>query len=203
MPKNKIKQEYKYRIANSILQGENEYELEQAEYFLLYNFFVTYSVCENQSFQKRSFIDYGWSTNNIIHNDKTDTELGTMFKNNIKFNITFFNEKISMKDLFNQNNLNDGILNDYDTERTALAKTSGSNQYIKLFYHIRNCLAHGKFMLKYSSSNEKMILFQDNNNNVTARMVIKLQTLINLVTAIDINGLIVKKENSDTNENVA
>lgn len=53
-------------------------------------------------------------------------------------------------------------------------------------------------MLKYSSNNEKMIVFQDDNSdNVTARMVIKLQTLIDLIFAIDKNKLIVGNIKAD------
>lgn len=196
--KNKDNQTYRYIKANSILQGSSDYVLNQEEYYLLYNFFVTYSVCGNQSFQKRNFIDYGWTTDCIIRQKKADTDLGKIFKNHIKFNITVFKGKSSISDLFYQSNLTDGILIDYDTERAVLGKTGENNQYLKLFYHIRNCLAHGKFALKYSSNKEKMIVLQDDNKyNVTARIVLKLQTLIELIFAIDKNKLIVGNITAD------
>lgn len=195
---NKDNQTYRYIKADSILQGGNDYVLKQEEYYLLYNFFVTYSVCGSQSFQKRNFIDYGWTTDGIIHQNKSDTDLGKMFKKHIKFNITVFKGKSSISDLFYQSNLTDGILIDYDTERAVLGKTGENNQYLKLFYHIRNCLAHGKFALKYSSNKEKMIVLQDDNKyNVTARIVVKLQTLIELIFAIDKNKLIVGNIKAD------
>lgn len=198
MAKNIGEQTYKYKKADSILQGKSDYILGQTEYYLLYNFFVTHSVCKNQSFQKRNFIDYGWTTNSIIHQNKAATELGKVFEECVKFNITVFNGKYSIRDLFNQNNLIDGILNDYDTERAVLKKTDENNQYIKLFHHVRNCLAHGKFLLKYSSNKEKMVVFQDDDtHNVTARMVLKLQTLIELIFAVDKNKLIVGNIKAD------
>lgn len=205
MAETEIKQRYKYRKANSILQGRNEYELEQEEFYVLYNFFVTYSVCENQSFQKRSFVDYGWSTNNIINQDKTDTDLGKTLKNHLNLyrKEFIFSEQDNLKILFPQNALPDKVLPNYDIERFVIGITNENNQYIKLFHHVRNCLAHGKFVLKYSSSKEKMIVFQDNDKyNVTARMILKLQTLIDLVKTTDKNGLIIEKENN-RNKNVA
>lgn len=208
MAETEIKQIYKYRKANSILQGGNEYELEQEEYYVLYNFFVTYSVCEDQSFQKRSFIDYGWNTNNIIcteNKKKKDTDLGKSLKKCLDlYRKEFvFTEQDNLKILFLQNDLPDKVLPNYDTERVVIGITRG-NRYIKLFYRIRNCLAHGNFVLKYSSNNEKMIVFQDKHKGyVTARMILKLQTLINLINAIDKKRLIIKKGNNNGNENVA
>lgn len=190
MPKSKTKPKYGYIVNNSIIQPNNEYSLTQEEYFLLYNFFVTYSVCKNQSFQKRNFTDYGWQTNNIKQQGK-ETDLGIMLKNHINFNISTFNGTVDLKDLFKKNDLIDGILPNYDNERAVITVSRENNKYLNLFHQIRNCLAHGKFMLKYSSNNEKMIVFQDDDSdNVTARMVIKLQTLIDLIFAIDKNRLI-------------
>lgn len=202
MAENKIKQTYKYRQEDSILQGKNDYALEQEEYYLLYNFFVTYSVCGTQSFQKRSFIDYGWDTNNIEFKEnkkKKDTALGAVLKKclNVYRKEFMFTEKDNLKTLFIQNKLPDKVLPNYDTERAVIGITNG-NRYIKLFHRIRNCLAHGRFLLKYSSNSEKMIVFQDNDkDNVTARMLLKLQTLLDIILAIDKNKLIVGNIKSD------
>ncbi len=59
------------------------------------------------------------------------------------------------------------------------------------FYRIRDGLAHGKFKLRYSETNKKVIVIQDDDGyNVTARIIIKLDTLLSFVSVIDMNRLI-------------
>lgn len=193
-------QSYKYRISESIIGCANdEYELSQTEYASLYSFFVTYSMCDRQSFKKRSFIDYGWKTNSIqvvdvVDKKKIVTNLGEALVSVIDFskNSNFiFTREDNLNELFKNNNLADGMLNNYDIERCVISKTPGSNRYLKLFHRIRNGLAHGKFLLKLSSTNEKMVVIQDDDGtNVTARLVLRLSTLLRFICIIDIKKLI-------------
>lgn len=71
---------YKYIKENSIIYAEkDEYSLTEHEFFCVYSFYVTYSMCGSQSFKKRSFSDYGWNDNLIeqtIEHKKVKTELG-------------------------------------------------------------------------------------------------------------------------------
>lgn len=195
---NNGKQTYRYIKEKSILYGQiDEYELSKEEYFILYSFFVTYSMCSTQSAKKRTFGDYGWSTHNIeitnTFGKRENTELGLLLKGILDFDNYYFvfSDKDDLKEKFKKVGLNDGALSDLDNERAVIAKTSEKNKYLKFFYRIRDCLAHGKFLLKLSSANEKMIVMQDDNgNNVTARIVIKLSSLLNFVKVIDRKGLI-------------
>ena len=195
----KSNQPYRYLITDSIVNGNFDYELSQEEYYQLYSFYVTYSLCENQSHRRRTFSDYGWQTEKIQLKNHSATDLGKVLKScmNLSDSNFIFNEKDSLKILFKQNHLEDGILSENNTERCVIGKTNAGNRYLKVFYRIRNCLAHGKFLLKYSSTNERMIVFQDDNrNNVTARMIFKLSTLINIVYSVDKNNIIIpKREN--------
>ena len=87
--------------------------------------------------------------------------------------------------------LNDGFVADLSFERCVIGKTSENNKYLKLFYRIRDGFAHGKYCLRLSEDNVKMVVIQDDNgNNVTGRIVIRLSTLLNFITEIDINNLI-------------
>lgn len=198
-------EKYKYIKSESIVKGLNDYELEEREYYLLYSFFVTYSLCGSQSFKKRNFEAYGWKTSNIqMSHGKEDTDLGKMFKRCIQFEIDVASEKKSVKDLFKKYGLGNGVLQDYAVERVAIVDNTMNSKYLKLFYRLRNCLAHGSFLLKYSSNNEKMIVLQDNDkNNVTARMVLKLKTLINLIEEIDKKKLIIGNEKIIIDKDVA
>lgn len=199
MSKNtKQKDTHRYKENQSILfNEEDEYSLSQIEYYKLYLFFVTYSMCGSQSMKKRSFIDYGWDSDSVeqkVDGKKCKTDLGNALFDTFeldKKHFYFLSEKNNLTELFNKCNLRDGLLTDYDTERAVIGKTNGNNKYLKLFYRIRDGFAHGKFVLKYSSEYEKMVIIQDNDSrNVTARIVLKLTTLLNLIEVIDINGLI-------------
>lgn len=76
-------------------------------------------------------------------------------------------------------------------ERCVIGKTNATNKYLKLFYRVRDGFAHGKFCLRLSEENIKMVIIQDDDgHNVTGRIVIQLSTLIAFITAVDINHLI-------------
>lgn len=189
---------YKYIKENSIIYAErDEYLLTEHEFFCMYSFYVTYSMCGVQSFKKRSFSDYGWEDNLIektIEHKKIKTNLGKALSNAVELEnnrFRFLTDKGKLDDLFEKCNLLDGALSDYDTERAVIGSTNETNKYLKLFYRIRDGFAHGKFLLKYSSNHEKMVIIQDDDtNNVTARIVIKLSTLLSIIEAVDINGII-------------
>lgn len=209
-------QTYKYIVNNSIVGvGNDEYSLSQEEYSSLYSFYVTYSMCGKQSLKKKTFVDYGWANNNIQvveNHKKRNTDLGNALLGVIDFSQLssfVFTDKDDLEEQFNNNNLGDGILNNYDVERCVIGQTSESNKYLKLFYRIRDGFAHGKFLLKKSSTDEKMVVIQDDNGkNVTARIVIKLSTLLSFISCIDLNETIrfdvpTREEVTTTQINVA
>ncbi len=195
------RQTYRYKKAKSILEGlSDEYELTENEYYKLYSFFVTYSLCENQSRKSKTFTDYGWSSNQL----KLASKDGVILKNELKKIIDLtksnfvFTDEDDLKEKFDSLNLQDAALTDYDTERMVISKTNAGNKYLKLFYRIRNGLAHGKFILKKSSAGEKMFVMQDDDKiNVTARIVIKLSTLFEFVDEIDKSGVLNKSEDKN------
>lgn len=194
------KQTYKYKKEKSIIYGlEDDYSLSEIEYYYLYSFYVTYSMCGSQSYKKKSFEFYGWDTHTLEKMDgghREKTLLGKSLYDVIDFDKNrrnfCFDEETELKELFKIFDLEDNTHN-YNVERAVIGKTSESNKYLKFFYRIRDGFAHGKFALKYSSIGEKMIVMQDNDStNVTARIVIKLSTLLKFVKAVDLKGFIVK-----------
>lgn len=184
------KQTYKYIISNSILgQQPDEYSLTVQEYYRIYSFFVTYSICGNQSAKKRTFSDYGWQDEKIKNSPLGEALYGVI---NLNRNNNFiFTEKDDLREKFETCNLLDGEITNLDIERGVIGKTSETCKHLKLFYRIRNAFAHGKFKLRLSDTNERIIVIQDDNgNNVTARIVLKLSSILSFIDATDINGLI-------------
>lgn len=186
----KTKQGYKYKKADSILGLMlDEYSLTESEFYQLYSFYVTYSMCGAQSMKKRTFVDYGWQDESI-----KDTMLGCALKNilNLNHNSNFiFTDKDKLGSQFISHDLPDGAVKNVDYERAVIVKNSEPNNYLQLFYRVRDGLAHGRFKLRYSSSNAKMVVLQDNDRyNVTARIVISLDTLLRFVQTIDLQKII-------------
>ncbi len=186
----KTAQTYQYKVAGSILGNlQDEYSLSEHEYYRIYSFYVTYSMCGTQSAKKRAFTDYGWATESV-----KNTALGNALTSELSLNRNsdfIFTDKDDLATQFANHNFPDGLLADVDMERAVIGRTSGSNNHLKLFYRIRDGFAHGKFKLRLSTSNEKMVVIQDDNgHNVTARIVLKLSTILGFIDAVDINGLI-------------
>ena len=184
MSKNK-KTTYKYKREESILNVlEDQYELSEYEYNKLYKFFVTYSMCENQSNKKRTLEDYGWASTVKY------SEITKALKKSIGFDIEnfVFRDDGGLKDVFEKNNL---IINEVtlDSERGVIGKTNEKNQLLKLFHRIRNIFSHGRFVMRLSGEDRYVIMEDKDSHNVTARIVIKLDTLTGIVDTIDKNHL--------------
>ena len=186
------KQTYQYKESASILYGQSdEYELTKDEYFLLYSFFVTYSMCGKQSGKKRFLENYGWIS---LKPDKATTIISSGLKAALAtvFNIDtseryVFTDENNLSEKFNEADLADGVLANVTTERAVIGKTTQeTNAYFKLFYRVRDGFAHGRFSLRSGEHGEHMIIIQDNDqNNVTARIVIKKDTLLEYVRVVD------------------
>lgn len=195
----KNNQPYRYLVSGSILYGQtDDYQLTEQEYFRLYNFFVTYSCCGKQSMKKRDFATYGWGDfSRTIGNKTADptTYLKDALTNIIDLDnqnhFLFTKSGDDLSQCFLKVDLPDGPLNDLITERCVCARNTESNRFLNLFYRIRDGFAHGKFLLKNGTNNIKMVVIQDDDgHSVTARIVIKLETLLRIVEMVDRNRLI-------------
>lgn len=189
-----MKKEYgKYRLIKEksiLFNANNDYELSTEEYALLYMFYLTHTLVSTESDMSFSYVEYGWNSNSYVSNG-AKKEMRKLFD--------FENEKVFMmaseandlKSIYNKLKLNDNE-SDYSSERVALSNQKGSNQFEKFLILVRNCLAHGAYRLKYYND-VKMVIMQDQKDrNVTGRAIIKLSTLLDIVKAIDKNGLLQK-----------
>ncbi|MBR6821488.1 MAG: hypothetical protein IKM55_04625 [Bacilli bacterium] len=168
----------------------NDVELTKNEYYILYNFFVTHSLCNNQSKRKRTLKEYGI---------KRITDIEKQLSKYIKIDKGTFDiletDSLHFEDLINYN-LNDKNLFDLAEERGVFTKVQESNKYFQVFYYIRNSLAHGEYTLKKDANDEKYIIMQNSKNkSIRARMVVKVGTLINIIRIIDVNNIILGDNN--------
>ena len=196
----KDKQTYKYKKEESIVdQSLDEYFLSEHHYYLLHSFFVTYSLCGTQSRKKRTLCEYGWTPDSFTKSGlKSELEKILKLDDNKNF---CFTEEDDLADRFKENDLLNGPLANVDIERAVISKTQGDNKYLKLFYRIRDGFAHGSFSLRLNTSDEKMIVIQDQDkSNVSARIVMKLNTLLQFIYSIDRNHLVNSKQSIDSTQ---
>lgn len=161
--------------------------LDDVMLWALYEFYVLHSPCENVSCQGRPFGQYGWSGS--IRDTGLGSELeaafteckGQMFAPRGPVSILCGDKlAVDLSRMFQLADLSDGPLLDVATERVAMRATTGSNSWLRLFRRIRNCLAHGRFEVADLADGlgPSLIMEDRDANNITDRMVLRLQTLL-------------------------
>lgn len=95
-----------------------------------------------------------------------------------------------LKKYFDDVDLIAGFPTDLITQRAFIGKTSENSKFLKLFYRIRDSLSHGKFIVIEVAGEDVIVMQDDNTYNVTARIVIKKETLIGWIQIIDQNRML-------------
>lgn len=187
-----MRQTYKYIIDNSILNDDrDEISLDFRTEYLLFKFFIVNTPCDDISRRGISFENYGW-LGKINKKNGLQQSLKPIFDLDLKRYI--FTDINNLTEKFKENDLVDCKLKNIDLERCVIGKTLG-NKLQKFCRHIRNCFSHGKYIVVLNSINELTLVMQDDNRyNVTARIVIKVSTLVEMIKIIDIDNLIGWKE---------
>ena len=181
-----------------------------------YDFFVLRSLFEKQSARSKSFMAYGWEFDPFCNN-----YLGlalTKILPSMQGIPRIAERKTDFLSVLEQNHLTEKELSDLNESRFAVVKASakkGNNEFMSLFYHIRNALSHGRIGIK-EGTDELVFVFEDGllkrkkaepNFEVTARAIIsksKLDAMIRVIKkppkcaesvlmAIQ-NGYVTKKE---------
>ncbi|HCX64389.1 MAG TPA: hypothetical protein DHN33_04170 [Eubacteriaceae bacterium] len=193
MPNSKQQQSYKYIKDKSILNDSRpEIVLDSKVEYLLLKFFVVNTPCETTSRKSISLKEYGWK-------EKYNSKYGLQKKLDpiIDFNSGnyIFTDEDDLLDRFEDNKLTDNMLEDIITERFVIGKTPESNKLLKLLRHIRNCFAHGKYLVVKNSIDQQMIIMQDDNtHSVTARIILRVNNLVEVIKIIDKDNSIGWKE---------
>lgn len=149
-------------------------------------FFVFHSPCSKLSAMSKSLERYGW--NNPWKNPQLLQRKLKIVSNND--NLIFSSETIdNMKQALEKANLLDDIKANINLERIAIYN-SEKNQFMSIFYHLRNAFAHGRFNMFDVGLDDYVFIFEDiskriNMNKVTARMILRKSTLIKWIDLIE------------------
>ena len=179
---------YDKRVHTSILYGyADPLSLSDDEYGELVAFYALRTPCEGLSLQSVPFSAYGW-TGDIRNNglgkllDERKVTSGGAFllPSRAPDGLPSTLNGRYLGQLFRHASLGDGPLIDWTVERAVIAATSGSNSWLRLFRHVRNCLVHGRFIcLPVEGGLGPMLVMEDEDKyNYTARIVLRVETLL-------------------------
>lgn len=183
---------YRYTKEESIVTMDHRREerLTDNELGFLYRFYILEPLSSQQSLKAVAANKRGWRgaySDSGLKNYLVD--ILNLFSADFVFTETL--EVYDLQVLFDSLDLSSGPLSDFCRERCVLTKTPGSNPYYKVFYRVRNCLAHGNFRLLKDDAVENGAFFVmedrtrgSGSQNVTARMVFAKSTLFGWANAV-------------------
>lgn len=157
--------------------------------FRIVIFYVFHSPCNGLSAMKKTLQEYGWNTP-WRRPYKLNLQLKDASSNpNLIYSAQSYE---NMTEALEKSNLADNFPSDFSTERICI-HNSQNNQFLSVFYHIRNSLAHGRLnMVNYNK--ECIFVLEDGSIErksgqfkVSARMILRKRTLLNWIEIIE-NG---------------
>ena len=162
-------------------------EFNDAELFRIVIFFVFHSPCPTLSAMGRQLADYNWNTP-----WKKPYYLNRHLKRaSTNYNLLFTAKSYDTMDVaLKRGNLYDDFPSDLKTERICVYDNM-HNQFLSVFYHIRNAFAHCRLNM-IDVDGECVFVLEDivrdkkkNTLKLSARMVVKKSTLLNWINLIE------------------
>lgn len=158
------------------------------DFIKILDFYQFHALVPGQSARCKTIQEYGWSfpwkkpywLNKQLKQTSSNYELLFSAKN-----------QSCMEESLEKAGLKDNFPCDLDRERICVVDNR-KNQFMSVFYHIRDSFAHGRFYLLDYKGN-KVFVMEDVAPNggasktVTARMIIRKETLLNWIELI-MNG---------------
>lgn len=156
----------------------------------IFVFFVLHSPCKTLSAMKKTLSEYGWATpwKKPYYLNKQLRQAASNYE--LLFSVSKYE---NMETALDKANLKDDFPSDYSYERICFYD-SQKNQFMSVFYHIRNAFSHGRIKM-VDVEGECVLILEDiasngkNTNSmiVSARMIIRKSTLLKWIEIIE-NG---------------
>ena len=168
-----------------------EYE-DQALYEIIL-FFVIHSPCEGQSMRGISLAERGWKSKPWNSPKYLKEKLDIAIFGNESRLIKMVKSKADMLQQAEAMDFGDDFYNHRTKQRALYTHVKGKgcdSEYMSLFYHIRNALAHGRLAMYPAKGGDITFVMEDGKNNgsetdnkfeVSARIVINKSSLLNII----------------------
>ena len=156
-------------------------------YFKLYNFFVTNSLIDPESFSYRALKTYGWSSDKVEGELKKKLDELEVFNNIVcaKSSSDVYTKCEELNMAYNKIGLG--------KEQAVIQKDSNKYSiYYVLYAKIRDALSHGNYRVQKNKKDIYMFVAEDysSQGNLNARIIVKVKTLENIVDIVDKNKII-------------
>lgn len=157
-----------------------EEKLKDDDFRKILDFFVIFTPCKELSARSKPLKEkYGWED---TYGLKKSMRLSPS-----KQSIFLFAESWKeMKAVLAEADLVDNFHSNFEHERGGFYQKSKQNQPNCIFYHLRNCLAHGRFCIR-EKDGDWTFIFEDfgQKSRVSARMILKKSTLLRWIEIIE------------------
>ena len=157
----------------------NKKELEALKEIL--PFYVINTLHESYSYRSISVTEYGWP-DNIWNTGALKEQLFHVANLTLEHNLFVVDKLEDMSDVCLNAHMGNDFYQHRNQERIVVYVNSRSNLILSIFKHIRNALAHGRFIMVPMGDDIMFVLESVDNNRqslvVKARMVLRYSTLI-------------------------
>lgn len=155
------------------------------ELFRIVTFFVFHSPCPMLSSMGKTLTEYGWNTpwRKPYYLNRHLRQSSTNY--NLLFSASTYER---MSEACQKADFLDNFPSDLSTERIAIYDNKG-NQFMSVFYHIRNAFAHCRINM-VDVDGECTFIMEDivkekTKHKVSARMILRKSTLIKWIDIIE------------------
>lgn len=168
-------------------------EYEDDDLYEIIKFYVIYSPCFGQSAKGISLQERGWKPKPWNSSKYLKDRLDLAVFNGKERRIKMVDSKLEMLTKITSLDLDGDFFNHRNIQRALFVKSNNkgcSNEYMSLFYHIRNSLAHGRLSM-YPAKNEDITFVMEDGNNVgkdtddsfevSARIIINKSSLLKII----------------------
>lgn len=184
------KMEYYTNVAPTWLEQIAPEKFNDADLFKIVVFFVFHSPCPKQSARGKPLSEYNWNT---PWKKPYRLDLQLMNASSLPISIKHFRPYKDAEKAFDEVKLKDNFPSDLSDERICIYDNE-YNQWLSIFYHIRNSLAHGRLNM-IDLAGECVFVLEDistkkekgkrDQRKVSARMILRKSTLLKWISIIE------------------
>lgn len=171
-------------------------EYEDNDLFQIILFFVIHSPCQGQSSKGISLEERGWKPKPWYSPSYLKNRLDKAIWGDEVRKLEMTGNKSQIKDKIKSMDLDEGFYNRREIQRALYVKTGDKgceNEYMSLFYHIRNSLAHGRLAMYPTQNNDIAFVMEDGKQiggvgedkfEISARIVINKSSLMRIIAVL-------------------
>lgn len=191
MKKNKGYKSYTTSAHPEWLKDSKCFEYWDDELREIVQFFVINSICDNQSYRNYNLTNnYNWKKGCWRDKNYLKNCLDKILFNGNPKKLQLADSYKEIKQACKDNNLEEDFYM-YLDPRCSVVKSSSAgcqNKYMSMFYHVRNSIAHGRFIIK-SKGDEQFLIMEDvkpkkERCEVNFRMVVSKESLVEAIKHI-------------------